>query len=64
MSVHKPVRHREKRMPVTMDAVIGEYLASLKLRVLSPTTIVTYEKVLSHFRDFIRRDSGQVHCPA
>ena len=51
----KPKRRREKRMPVTMDAVIGEYLASLKLRDLSPSTIVTYDKVLSHFRDYIRR---------
>lgn len=38
---NQPARSREKRMPVTMDAVISEYVASLKLRDLSPTAIVT-----------------------
>jgi site-specific recombinase XerD len=52
---YQPKRRREKCMPLTMDGVIGEYLASLKLRDLPPSTVVTYDKVLSHFRDFVRR---------
>jgi len=60
---NKPARSREKRMPVTMDAVISEYVASLKLRDLSPTTLVTYERVLSHFRDFIRRGQPDARVP-
>ena len=63
MSVHKSVRHREKRMPVTMDAVIGEYLASLKLRDLSPATTGTYQKVLNSFQNFIRRAQPDARVP-